>query len=422
MALQSSVSSSRSDRAELTARYHAIRSTSLGLCETLEPEDYVVQSMPSVSPAKWHLAHTSWFFEQFILTERLAGYRVFHRDFEYLFNSYYHSKGSMHPRARRGLLSRPTVAEVRAYRRHVDEAIDCLMDQNPDPELSFLVELGLNHEQQHQELMLTDIKHVFSVNPLQPALVNAPESTNSGALPPLDYHDFHGGIVEIGADDGTGFVFDNETPRHRCVLRDYGLANRLITNAEYREFILDGGYQESRLWLADGWNWLQQTGTNRPLYWSEDLQHEFTLSGLRSIDDRAPACHVSLYEADAFARWAGTRLPTEAEWEYAAATRPVSGHFADSGIFHPRASADTGPLTQIFGEVWEWTTSPYSPYPGFRPLPGSLGEYNGKFMCNQMVCRGGSCATPAGHVRASYRNFFYPHERWQFFGIRLARD
>ncbi len=422
MALQPRLSSSCTDDAELTTRFHAVRSTSLSLCDTLEPEDYVVQSMPSVSPAKWHLAHTTWFFEQFILTERLNDYRVFDPRYEFLFNSYYYSKGLMHPRNQRGLLSRPTVAEIHAYRQHVDDAMTELMQREPDPELEFLVELGLNHEQQHQELMLTDIKHVFSVNPLQPALVDAATSLDSASTAPLDYQNFHGGIVEIGADGSGGFVFDNETPRHRCVLRDYALANRLITNAEYREFIQDGGYCDHRLWLADGWNWLQETGTNRPLYWNEDLSSEFTLSGRQPIDDHTPVCHVSLYEADAFARWAGARLPTEAEWEHAATDRPLTGHFADSRLFHPRAAQQDRPLAQLFGDVWEWTASPYSPYPGFEPLAGSLGEYNGKFMCNQIVCRGGSCATAAGHVRASYRNFFYPHERWQFFGIRLARS
>ncbi|HHQ13404.1 MAG TPA: ergothioneine biosynthesis protein EgtB, partial [Chromatiales bacterium] len=317
--------------------------------------------------------------------------------------------------------SRPTVAEIEAYRQHVDDAMSELIQRDPDPELAFLVELGLNHEQQHQELMLTDIKHVFSVNPLQPALVDTPASRDTTSTPPLEYQHFPGGIVEIGA-DGSGFAFDNETPRHRCVLRDYRLANRLITNAEYREFIQDGGYRDNRLWLADGWSWLQETSTDRPLYWSEDLCSEFTLSGPQPIDDHAPVCHVSLYEADAFARWANARLPTEAEWEHAAAARPMTGHFADSRLFHPQPLQKSQPLAQLFGDVWEWTASAYSPYPGFEPLPGSLGEYNGKFMCNQVVCRGGSCATPAGHVRASYRNFFYPHERWQFFGIRLARD
>ncbi len=414
---------------ELADRYQQIRSCSVNLCSILEPEDYVVQSMASVSPTKWHLAHTSWLFEAFILA-RQSNYRVFDPNYHFLFNSYYYAKGQMYARTRRGLLSRPTVKEILAYRRFIDDRMLELLNGTPDPELAFLVELGLNHEQQHQELMLTDIKHVFSINPLQPALIDSRPHRRRSPLGECGYSDIAGGTLEIGA-TGSGFCFDNETPRHRVLVRKFQLANRPVSNREYREFVNDRGYARNTLWLSDGWAWVQTGNIDRPLYWSEDLESEFTLSGLREIDPDAPVSHVSFYEADAYARWAGSRLPTEAEWE-TAATGPVEGHFMDSGLLHPRAlpesqgdnegNGNTAGLRQMFGDVWEWTASPYSPYPGFRPLAGSLGEYNGKFMCNQMVCRGGSCATPPGHVRASYRNFFYPQERWQFFGIRLARD
>ncbi|MDJ0926148.1 MAG: ergothioneine biosynthesis protein EgtB [Gammaproteobacteria bacterium] len=405
---------------DLTARYRSVRDTSLALGQHLAPEDFVIQSMQSVSPMKWHLAHTTWFFEQFILVERDTNYAGFDPAYDYLFNSYYQTKGQMHTRANRGLLSRPTVSEIRDYREHVDQAMLALLGRSADNELAFLVELGLNHEEQHQELMLTDIKHVFSINPLEPALIDtvAPQSP---APAPLAFQSFPGGLQSLGA-DGSGFAFDNETPAHEVLLQDFSIANRLITNAEYREFIDDGGYRDPGLWLSDAWAWLHEEAIDRPLYWSSDLATEFTLRGARDIDPRQPVCHVSFYEADAFARWAGARLPTEAEWECAAKTQTVAGHFADRAIYHPLGPADdSSPIAQIYGDAWEWTQSPYSPYPGFVPLAGSLGEYNGKFMCNQMVCRGGSCVTPTGHVRATYRNFFYPHERWQFFGIRLAK-
>ncbi len=407
---------------DLDSRYESVRATSMALCRTLETEDYVVQSMPGVSPTKWHLAHTSWFFEQFILVEQVDNYAAFDKHYEFLFNSYYYTKGQMHARDQRGLLSRPTVREITAYREHVDIEILKLLEHSDDVDLCNLIELGLQHEQQHQELMLTDIKHVFSVNPLRPALVNADVQRRLTPLPDLSFVSFDGGMAEIGA-SGDGFAFDNETPRHEVLLRPYQLADRLVSNGEYRAFIKADAYTDSSLWLADGWAWLQNNEIDRPLYWSKDLKREFTLSGIRDLDDDAPVCHVSFYEAEAYARWAGARLPTETEWENAAADVPVIGNQMEQGVLHPQPlKSREHKLAQMFGDTWEWTTSAYSPYPGFEPLAGSLGEYNGKFMCNQMVCRGGSCVTPPGHVRASYRNFFYPQDRWQFFGIRLAKD
>jgi len=404
-------------------RYGRIRAQTLALCQSLEAEDYVVQSMPSASPAKWHLAHTTWFFERFILQAHEPDFRPFHPQYDYLFNSYYQTVGAMHARSARGLLSRPTVAEVMAYREQVDGRMLRLLVGRATPELLALVELGLNHEQQHQELLLTDLKHLFASNPLLPALVQASHRHRQQPLPAAGWHGLVGGIHEIGA-GADGFAFDNETPRHRVLLEDCAIADRPVSNAEYRAFIDDGGYGRPELWLADGWAWAQQERIGEPLYWNAAHDAMFTLSGMRELDAAAPVCHVSYYEADAYARWAGARLPTEAEWEVFAATRPVRGHFADARLWHPQPIADADPVrpAQVFGDVWEWTASAYGPWPGFRPLAGSLGEYNGKFMANQVVCRGGSCVTPAGHVRASYRNFFYPQERWQFFGIRLARD
>ena len=404
-------------------RYNRTRAASLALCRTLEPEDFVIQSMPSVSPTKWHLAHTTWFFEQFVLVPNAPGYEVFDEGFHYLFNSYYLTKGQMHPRAERGLLSRPTVARILAYREHVDRNIRRLLDDDVAPELRGLIELGTHHEQQHQELMLTDIKHVFSIDPAGPALIDANLPERTEPLSPLHFLTMAGGLKDIGA-EADEFCFDNETPRHQVFVNDFGIADRLVTNGEYREFIDDGGYGNSALWLSDGWAWLQSDGIERPLYWSANLEHEFTLSGRRPIDPDAPVCHVNFYEADAYARWAGYRLPTEAEWEIVAERANISGNFVERGLLHPVPLANrlVNEPNQLYGDVWEWTASPYSPYPGFRPLAGSVGEYNGKFMCNQMVCRGGSCVTPADHIRSSYRNFFYPHERWQFFGIRLARN
>ncbi len=401
------------------ADYRAIRQQSVELTRTLVAEDMVIQTMPDVSPTKWHLAHVSWFFERFILGQHLDGYRPFDERYDFLFNSYYYTAGQMHARPRRGLLSRPTVAEIFDYRAYVDEHMERLLSARDDKDLEFLLTLGLNHEQQHQELMLTDIKHVFAANPLEPALRPAPQ-TGAGAAGPMSYVGFPGGVVEIGNNDG-GFCFDNETPRHRTWLEGFQIATRPVNNADYSEFIRDGGYQAPELWLSDGWSVIQTDDWRQPLYWDQALETEFTLGGRREIDPEAPVCHLSYFEADAFARWAGARLPTEAEWEVVAGEFPVAGNLADSGNFHPRPAPGTG-LRQLFGDVWEWTASAYAPYPGFRPLAGSLGEYNGKFMCSQMVLRGGSCATPAGHVRPTYRNFFYPHQRWQFTGLRLAKD
>ena len=402
----------------LQAEYRRVRSLTLELCRTLEPEDTVVQSMPDVSPTKWHLAHVTWFFERFVLEAFETGYRRCNEQYDYLFNSYYYSAGDMHARPKRGLLTRPTLAEVIAYRAHVDEAMQSLLERlADDPQLQERVILGLNHEQQHQELLLTDIKHVFAQNPLQPA-VNASLQLSEPVSPGA--HSFDAGpdgIHEVGA-AGSGFCFDNETPRHEVLLHEHRMGSRLVTNGEYREFIDAGGYRNSNLWLSDGWATINERGWDRPLYWAEDLASEFTLAGQRDIDANAPVCHVSYYEADAFARWAGARLPTEFEWELAAADHDVKGNFLHRNFWHPVP----GEHKQFFGDVWEWTSSPYAPYPGFVPLEGSLGEYNGKFMCNQMSVRGGSCVTSADHVRASYRSFFYPDARWQFLGIRLARD
>jgi ergothioneine biosynthesis protein EgtB len=406
------------DAAAPERRYAAVRALTEDLCRSLGPEDAALQSMADASPAKWHLAHTSWFFETFLLGPRLAGYRPFHPDFAYLFNSYYNAVGEMQPRPQRGLLSRPTFAEVLGYRQHVDRHMQTLLrGQDADPALHALLALGLNHEQQHQELLLMDIKHLFSLNPLRPAWRPLPRVPTAPAVP-LKYLPRPAGQVSIGH-DGQGFGFDNETPRHPQLVAAHAMANRAVTNAEYREFIQDGGYEEPALWMSDGWNLVQREAWRRPLYWDADIRGEFTLAGPREIAPQAPVCHVSWYEADAFARWAGVRLPTEAEWESLAAEQTPAGNFLDAGLLQP-APASGG--LQMFGDVWEWTATPYTPYPGFKPLSGELGEYNGKFMANQMVLKGGACVTPAEHLRASYRNFFYPQQRWQFGGFRLARD
>ncbi len=406
-------------------RYSRIRSASLAICAPLEIEDYVVQSMPDASPAKWHLAHTSWFFEQFVLTPHARRYAAFDECFNYLFNSYYQTVGPMHQRPRRGLLTRPTVADVMRYREHIDAHMQQLLSGGDVPErVADLVTLGLNHEQQHQELMLTDLKHLLFANPLLPAYRTLEHDVPAQHAEPLRFVSCEGGIHEIGA-TGQHFCFDNETPRHRTLVEAYALANRLVTNAEYLEFVRDGGYRRADFWLSDGWAIVQDEAWTRPMYWSESLDSEFTLAGARPLNPAAPVCHLSYFEADAFARWAGARLPTEAEWEIAAAHSKVHGNLLDDiaqSPLHPRPTAGDGRLRQLFGDVWEWTCSPYIAYPGYRPAPGALGEYNGKFMCNQFVLRGGSCVTPADHVRETYRNFFYPHARWQFMGLRLARD
>jgi ergothioneine biosynthesis protein EgtB len=412
---------------DLAAQYRAVRQATEALCEPLAVEDYVLQSMPDASPAKWHLAHTAWFFETFVLSPHRAGYRPFHPQFAVLFNSYYNAVGPRWPRPQRGLLSRPTVAEVYRYRAYVDEQMAALFEPAPADVLrrvADVVVLGLNHEQQHQELLLTDLKHALAANPLQP--VYRETAPQGGKPPALEWHTFPAGVVWLGH-DGDGFAFDNESPRHRAFLEGFRLANRLVTNGEYLAFIEDGGYERPELWLSDGWAARQVHGWTAPLYGEREGGDwtTMTLAGPRPVDAGEPVCHVSYYEADAFARWAGARLPTEAEWETVAATVPVAGHFAEAGHYHPAAAVaadDRGPIYQLYGDVWQWTASPYVAYPGYAPPAGALGEYNGKFMCNQMVLRGASCATPRSHARRSYRNFFPPEARWQFTGIRLARD
>ena len=380
--------------------------------------------MDDASPVKWHLAHTTWFFETFILERWQPQYRPFHPDFRVLFNSYYQTVGRQHPRPQRGLLSRPTLEEVLAYRRHVDRHLQELLSPGADhgAELCASVELGLHHEQQHQELIVTDIKHMLSCNPLHPVYRERSESS-AGESVALVWSSHAGGVHEIGH-EGHGFCFDNEEPRHRVIVEPFELASRLTTNGEFLEFIADGGYERPELWLSDAWSVLQARAWRAPLYWERQGAGWFamTLAGLRRLRPDEPVCHVSYYEADAFARWAGARLPTEAEWEVATAGVPVTGNFAESGWLHPTPAPQTEGPAQLFGDVWEWTQSPYVPYPGYRPPAGALGEYNGKFMCNQLVLRGGSCATPSSHIRATYRNFFPPEARWQFSGIRLARD
>ena len=419
------------DRHSARERFESIRHDTEALTTNLAPEDQSIQSMPDVSPTKWHLAHTTWFFETFILSRFDADYQVFDPAFGYLFNSYYEAAGPRHPRPERGLLSRPTVDMVAAYRDHVTAAMARLIESAGEPlwrEFAPLLELGVQHEQQHQELILMDIKHVFSSNPLLPAY-RAPQLHVQAPASPSGWADFVGGLEEIGH-IGSGFAFDNEGPRHKTWLEPFRLAAQPVTSGEYLAFIEDRGYSRPEFWLSDGWAVIREQGWQAPLYW----RHEggewsiFTLSGRRRLNPVEPVCHVSFYEADAFARWAGKRLPTEAEWETAAADLPVSGNFADRGHLHPCAEGEPSAgengslLRQMFGDVWEWTASPYRPYPRFRPAAGAIGEYNGKFMCNQMVLRGGAAVTPAGHLRATYRNFFPPAARWAFSGLRLAED
>lgn len=401
------------------ARFTRIRRQTLALCTGLSGEDLQVQSMPDASPGKWHLAHTTWFFEQFVLGHDPA-YRSPNPEWHYLFNSYYESVGPMHARPQRGLLSRPSLDEIRDYRARIDDAVGKRLERGVDTSLAARIELGLQHEQQHQELLLTDIKHALWCNPLKPAYREAPTAGESRTTS-MRFLPGRQGPVDIGH-ESDGFAYDNETPHHTTWLSAHALANRLVTNDEYLAFVRDGGYQDAGLWLSDGWARVQREGWQRPLYWQEDLVSEFTLAGVRALDPHAPVCHVSYFEADAFARWAGARLPTEAEWEDAAARLPANGNFQESQRFHPCAVPAGDGLLQMYGDVWEWTASPYVSYPGFKPLPGALGEYNGKFMNGQWVLRGGSCATPRDHIRASYRNFFPPHARWQFAGIRLGQD
>jgi ergothioneine biosynthesis protein EgtB len=419
----------------------------MGLAEPLEVEDWVVQSMPDASPVKWHLAHTTWFFERFVL--RQLGIAPVSEAYDYLFNSYYESVGARHPRARRGMLTRPTAKEIVAYRNAVDARLADLEHSPRLAEVAAALELGQNHEEQHQELLLTDVKHLLGENPLAPAY-RAGSALPAVAASPLTWHREDGGVVSIGH-DGPSFAFDNESPRHKVFLAPFEIASRLVTCSEYLAFIEDGGYRRPELWLSEGWAWVNVEGKRAPMYWSLDERALFTLHGKRPLAASEPVCHVTYYEADAYARWAGARLPREAEWEVAAersgATRTLparralsaglervvgalevapggdpNGTFMEDGALHPRAAREAASVAQLFGDAWEWTSSAYAPYPGFAPLPGAFGEYNGKFMVSQMVLRGGSCATPRQHVRSTYRNFFPPSAAWQFTGIRLARD
>jgi ergothioneine biosynthesis protein EgtB len=409
----------------LARRYEGVRRQTEALVEPLSAEDCQVQSMPDASPAKWHLAHTSWFFETFVLEGE-----PFDRSFRYLFNSYYEALGARQPRAARGLLSRPSLDEVRRYRHSVDERMATRLARGVDAATSARVVLGLAHEEQHQELILTDVKHLLGTHPLRPAYRREREPPPRAAAPPLVFAPQPGGVVAIGRPEpgpaGEPFAFDNESPRHEVLLRAFGMGSRLVTAGEYLAFVRDGGYRRPELWLSDGWAEASANRWQGPLYWILDRGDEvsvFTLDGERPLEPGEPVVHVSYYEADAYARWAGARLPTEAEWESVALFATVGGNLLDSGALHPRAAPAGGPAVgQLFGDAWEWTASAYAPYPGFRPAAGALGEYNGKFMCNQMVLRGGSCFTPRAHIRPSYRNFFPPAARWQATGIRLAQD
>lgn len=423
----------------LLERFRTVRAETMRFALRLSPEDMMVQSCAEASPVKWHLAHTSWFFETFILSEFVAGYQPFHEDFRWLFNSYYKALGEMPEKKLRASFSRPPLDEILAFRKHVDAAIERLLQQTPEDEVLRRIVLGLEHEYQHLELAHTDIKHAFFTNPLHPAYLPASGDANDGIAPPIEWIRFapgypgRPGIAEIGITPDPkavdAFAFDNETPRHSVYLAPYELASRLVTCAEYLAFMDEDGYGRPELWLSEGWDTMRAEGWQAPMYWRRDQAtasgwNIFTMHGWMPLDQlsETPVCHLSFFEADAFARWSGNRLPTEAEYEVAAAAQNVAGNFLESGALHPAIASSATGLQQIYGDVWEWTGSPYIGYPGYKPLPGALGEYNGKFMSSQMILRGGSCVSPQTHLRASYRNFFSPGTRWQFSGLRLARD
>jgi ergothioneine biosynthesis protein EgtB len=416
----------------LAAQFTQVREQSESLAAELSAEDCMVQSMPDASPTKWHLAHTTWFWETFLLTPHLKGYKPLNAEYRTLFNSYYNAVGDRPQRDMRGVFSRPSLDDVYAYRQYVDQFMLQLLHHDLPDELAAVVTLGLNHEQQHQELIVTDIKHALWSNTLRPAYSELRMTENGRGTAKQQWLEYGEGLFHIGH-DGEGFAFDNERPRHKTYIEDFQIASRLISNAEYMQFMLDGGYRRAELWLSEAWETVRAQGWRAPLYWErndkDDIWLNYTAQGMRPVDLDEPVCHVSYFEADAFARWAGDRLPTEAEWEIAAAkpAENIAGNFLESGNFHPQSASheDRDPdkvLQQMFGDCWEWTRSAYEPYPGYKPATGALGEYNGKFMCNQYVLRGGSCATPQSHIRATYRNFFPAHTRWQFSGIRLAKD
>ncbi len=404
----------------LANQYQTVRQLSEQICQPLEIEDYVVQSMPGASPLKWHLAHTAWFFETFVLVPHLEGYSVFNPKYDYLLNSYYESMGERVPASQRGTLSRPTVADVYGYRAYVDQAMQALLKSiQGDPTLESLVTLGIHHEQQHQEFLFTNIKHIFGNNPLRPIYRSDLKTSNADSTPSLDWIDYPANLYSIGY-QGNGFAFDNEQPRHQTYLHSYQLASRLVTNGEYLEFIEAGGYQNPEHWLSEGWATARNHQWQSPMYW-EQIDGDWwvmTLGGMRRLNQHEPVCHISFYEADAYARWAGKRLPSEAEWEIAAIDVPVAGNLLETDQLQPAPAS--GNNRQLFGDVWEWTTSTHQPYPGYRLQAGIVGEYNGKLMCNRLVLRGGSCVTPLSHIRPTYRNFYPPDTRWQFTGIRLA--
>jgi ergothioneine biosynthesis protein EgtB len=426
--------SSATAQQRLLSQYKSVRQATLQFAAPLSPEDQMVQSSSEASPVKWHLAHTSWFFETFVLREFLAGYKPFHPDFHWLFNSYYNALGDMPEKKLRASFSRPPLASILAYRAHVDDALASLLQHPIEDEAARRIVLGLSHEQQHLELIATDIKHAFFTNPLHPAYLQSAPRPSEVIAPPLDWVAFTPGLTEIGltpdptSTSAEAFAFDNETPRHQVYLAPFHLATRLVTCAEYLAFMDQNGYNRPELWLSEGWTAMRAEGWQAPLYWQRDPSTRsgwciYTLHGFTPLEDlsETPVCHISLFEADAYARWAGHRLPTEFEWEHAASTSALEGNLLESGNLHPTTAPSGKGLQQLFGDVWEWTASPYTGYPGYRPLPGALGEYNGKFMSSQVVLRGGSCVTPATHIRPTYRNFFTPATRWQFSGLRLAQ-